>query len=261
MIKPWASYKGFTAFHPTRNILGYGESYWSGRVANIRDVVTFKGRFIEEALQAFKDSVDDYLEFKQEQPMDSYHNRINEQNNDHEINQAKLAADQRITEELLASERKQAFYDCFGHLDSYSVGEHPLFTGVTKQHPMTSYDSGVQKTPKEVQAERGQKLWERLNAVGTQDEIHTNDKGGRQSKLSVRFDLIPAYSLKIVAQILAVGAVKYGVSNWKLIDTEDHINHAINHLYLFLSGDTTENHLGNACCRCLFALYSANHHE
>lgn len=37
-----------------------------GRVLEIRDVVTFKGRTVEEAVQAFQDSVDDYLAFCQE---------------------------------------------------------------------------------------------------------------------------------------------------------------------------------------------------
>jgi predicted HicB family RNase H-like nuclease len=34
-----------------------------GRVVDIKDVVTFEGKTIEEAKQAFQDSVDDYLEF------------------------------------------------------------------------------------------------------------------------------------------------------------------------------------------------------
>ncbi|NJP12137.1 MAG: type II toxin-antitoxin system HicB family antitoxin [Leptolyngbyaceae cyanobacterium RU_5_1] len=35
----------------------------SGYVLDIKDVVTFKGKTVEEARQAFQDSVDDYLEF------------------------------------------------------------------------------------------------------------------------------------------------------------------------------------------------------
>jgi predicted HicB family RNase H-like nuclease len=35
----------------------------SGRVLGIRDVVTFEGDTVPEAIQAFHDSVDDYLEF------------------------------------------------------------------------------------------------------------------------------------------------------------------------------------------------------
>ncbi|MBE9010318.1 type II toxin-antitoxin system HicB family antitoxin [Pseudanabaenaceae cyanobacterium LEGE 13415] len=37
-----------------------------GRVLDIRDVITFKGKTVEEAVQAFRDSIDDYLEFCQE---------------------------------------------------------------------------------------------------------------------------------------------------------------------------------------------------
>lgn len=95
-------------------------------------------------------------------------------------------------------------------------------------------------------------------------EITTNDRGGRQSKIESNFHLmhlLPEYCYQIVFSILAAGAIKYGLDNWMKIDTTDHINHAIRHLRLFLAGDTTENHLGNACCRCLFALYTANHNE
>lgn len=34
-----------------------------GRVIDIKDIVTFKGSTVEEARQAFEESVDDYLEF------------------------------------------------------------------------------------------------------------------------------------------------------------------------------------------------------
>ena len=34
-----------------------------GRVVNTRDTITFQGRTVDEVRQAFRDSVDDYLEF------------------------------------------------------------------------------------------------------------------------------------------------------------------------------------------------------
>src|SRR3954453_4223473 len=34
-----------------------------GKVMNTRDLITFHGKTVEEAQQAFRDSVDDYLEF------------------------------------------------------------------------------------------------------------------------------------------------------------------------------------------------------
>jgi predicted HicB family RNase H-like nuclease len=35
-----------------------------GKVANLKDVITFQGRTVEEVRQAFRDSVDEYLEFR-----------------------------------------------------------------------------------------------------------------------------------------------------------------------------------------------------
>lgn len=34
-----------------------------GEVINLRDVITFQGKSVEELRQAFKDSVEDYLDF------------------------------------------------------------------------------------------------------------------------------------------------------------------------------------------------------
>ncbi len=39
-----------------------------GQVINLRDVVTFQGRSIEELHRALADSVDDYLEFCSDRP-------------------------------------------------------------------------------------------------------------------------------------------------------------------------------------------------
>lgn len=48
---------------------------WHGRVRLIRDVVTFRGDSLEDLVQTFKDSVDDYLalcEEKGETPSESW---------------------------------------------------------------------------------------------------------------------------------------------------------------------------------------------
>jgi predicted HicB family RNase H-like nuclease len=37
-----------------------------GRVVGIRDVITFEGATVDEVMQAFRDSVEDYLEFCRE---------------------------------------------------------------------------------------------------------------------------------------------------------------------------------------------------
>ena len=52
-------YKGYLAhiaFEDSAN-------FFHGEVTNIRDVITFQGRSVEELRQAFADSVEDYLDF------------------------------------------------------------------------------------------------------------------------------------------------------------------------------------------------------
>lgn len=85
--------------------------------------------------------------------------------------------------------------------------------------------------------------------------ITTNERGGRQSHLSERYDLMPAGPMKALAQILAMGAQRYGEDNWHRIPIKDHVNHAIAHLYEYLDGETAEDHLGHAMCRTMFALH------
>lgn len=50
-----------------------------GEVVNIRDVITFQGKSVEELTKAFQDSVDDYLEFcaqRNEEPEKPFSGRL-----------------------------------------------------------------------------------------------------------------------------------------------------------------------------------------
>lgn len=82
----------------------------------------------------------------------------------------------------------------------------------------------------------------------------TNEKGGAQSDIPVRFDLIDGRALFEMAKVLDHGAKKYGENNWRLIDVDDHLNHLIMHAYAYLSGDRTDDHLSHILCRATFAL-------
>ena len=52
----YKGYQGTVHFDADAGIL-------HGEVLHLRDVVTFQGRTVEEIVHAFRDSVDDYLEF------------------------------------------------------------------------------------------------------------------------------------------------------------------------------------------------------
>ena len=68
----------------------------------------------------------------------------------------------------------------------------------------------------------------------------------------VRFDLITPIGLRRLAETCAEGARKYGDHNWENgIPASEMLNHAIRHLYLWLSGDHSEDHLAHAAWNIL----------
>lgn len=72
-----------------------------------------------------------------------------------------------------------------------------------------------------------------------------------------RYDLISPIGLRRVAEACAEGSHKYGDFNWeKGMPVNDILNHAIRHIYLFLSGDTSEDHLGHATWNLMAACHS-----
>ena len=86
------------------------------------------------------------------------------------------------------------------------------------------------------------------------DKIVTNKDGGKQSEVKYRMDLIPPKVMMTLGNVLNFGEKKYGKDNWKLIPRIDHINHAIIHVFKYLSGDKREDHLGHALTRLAFAV-------
>ncbi len=93
-----------------------------------------------------------------------------------------------------------------------------------------------------------------VQGVGKDEPVVTNEKGGGQSKVHYRLDLIDPKALFATAKVLKEGADKYGAENWRLIDIDDHLNHLLIHAYAYLAGDTSDEHLSHIVCRALFAL-------
>lgn len=48
--------------------------------------------------------------------------------------------------------------------------------------------------------------------------------------------------------------------NYKKIPAEEHVNHAIQHLYAYLAGDISDDHLAHAILRTMFA-FEVNHEQ
>lgn len=72
-----------------------------------------------------------------------------------------------------------------------------------------------------------------------------------------RWDLISPIALRTLARTYAEGAVKRGDFNWENgMPVTDLLNHGIAHIYAFLSGDRSEEHLGHAAWNILGAIHS-----
>lgn len=104
------------------------------------------------------------------------------------------------------------------------------------------------------------------------DGKETNERGGRQSRVPFRLDLLPAEAMLRLGQVLKRGSA-YGKNNWRLIPAQDHINHALTHILAHqllvdqrkhkselaellevFELEEDEDHLGHALCRLAFAM-------
>lgn len=92
----------------------------------------------------------------------------------------------------------------------------------------------------------------------TNEEMKTFTSGAKRSKKMPRFDLISPEMLARVATVWEKGAEKYGQFNWQKGGPDfvaDIPNHIIGHIYKYVSGDTTEDHIANIICNCEMILH------
>ncbi len=76
----------------------------------------------------------------------------------------------------------------------------------------------------------------------------------RQRLDNVRFDLVSPQGLRRLAETYAYGAQKYDDHNWrKGMPFSSLMNHLVTHIYAYLAGDRSEDHLAHSAWG-LFAL-------
>ena len=95
-----------------------------------------------------------------------------------------------------------------------------------------------------------------MNNMDNSTEIKANANGGLQHHRPYRCQAIPPRALMAVGHVRYVGhdELGYDDENYKKIDKLDHIGRALSHIYSYLAGDTSNEHLSHSACRILMAL-------
>jgi hypothetical protein len=91
-------------------------------------------------------------------------------------------------------------------------------------------------------------------SLGKNSKIEVNERGGKHGKLDYSFHLMDGPALLSLANVLNYGVEKYPRDNWRLISEEDHINHALTHIFAYMSENKQDDHLEHAFCRLMMAL-------
>jgi hypothetical protein len=95
-----------------------------------------------------------------------------------------------------------------------------------------------------------------FNPLGTRANVLPENQGKR-TIIRPRHDLIPIEWLDALADVFEEGLPKYGDS-WKKGGKEfltDCLNHASNHLHLYMNGDYSEDQLAKVAWNCLVVLW------